>query len=108
MREAYRWGTHHHNAAGNDGPLLTPHPEYLALGTRIEQRRRAYRALFDDAISDERLAEIRAYPATTTRARHRAIPGAHRNHARPVRHTPSSRQAQEINLSFSPWPKKSL
>ncbi len=59
--EAYRWSSYHHNALGSDDAMLTPHPEYLALGINIERRKNAYRALFQDAISDERLAEIRAY-----------------------------------------------
>jgi putative transposase len=59
--EAYRWSSYHHNARGNDDPLLTLHLEYLALGANREQRKRAYRALFENAISDGRLADIRAY-----------------------------------------------
>jgi putative transposase len=59
--EAYRWSSYHHNALGHDDSLLTLHSEYFALGTNIERRQRAYRALFENAISDERLAEIRAY-----------------------------------------------
>lgn len=59
--EAYRWSSYHHNALGHDDPLLTPHPEDLALGTNIERRKQAYRTLFENVISNERLAEIQAY-----------------------------------------------
>lgn len=37
------------------------HPEYLALGADPAARAEAYRALFEDALSDELVAEIRGY-----------------------------------------------
>ncbi len=40
---------------------MTPHAEYLSLGDNEEQRRLAYQALFLGALSEDRLAEIRAY-----------------------------------------------
>lgn len=58
---AYRWSSHHRNAAGADDPLLTPHAQYLALGHHSQERLAAYRNLFRHVISEERMAEIRAY-----------------------------------------------
>jgi putative transposase len=59
--EAYRWSSYHYNAHGHSDPLLTPHPEYRALARDTADREAAYRDLFYHAISDDRLAEIRAY-----------------------------------------------
>jgi len=59
--EAYPWSSYHANALGHDDRLLTPHPQYLALGTTLQLRQQAYAALFSNVISDDRLAEIRAY-----------------------------------------------
>jgi hypothetical protein len=42
-------------------PLLTPHPEYLALGADSAARSSAYRALFDEKLPDQLVAEIRHY-----------------------------------------------
>lgn len=57
----YRWSSHLANATGAADPLLTPHPSYLALGAEPTTRQHVYRLLFDDALDDERAAEIRAY-----------------------------------------------
>lgn len=56
----YRWSSYHANVEGKSDPLLTPHQEFAALGESESARRRAYRALFDDALSAELLSEIRA------------------------------------------------
>ncbi|WP_131994286.1 transposase [Dokdonella fugitiva] len=55
------WSSYHANAAGRDDPLVHPHAVYLALGPNVTERCVAYRALFNEAIGDEQLAEIRAY-----------------------------------------------
>lgn len=55
------WSSHAANASGNLEPLLTPHPEYLALGSDRATRAAAYRALFAEALPDARVAEIRDY-----------------------------------------------
>lgn len=59
--QAHRWSSYHANALGHGDPLVTPHPAWLALGADAAQRRHAYRALFEQAIGADRLAEIRAY-----------------------------------------------
>ena len=55
----YPWTSYHTNALGLDNRLITPHREYLALGTTPDARQAVYRDLFKQAISDDRLKEIR-------------------------------------------------
>ncbi|MGN6520653.1 MAG: hypothetical protein ACTHK2_14635 [Dokdonella sp.] len=55
------WSSYRANAGGGDDPLIHPHSVYLGLGRNATERCAAYRALFAEAISDEQLAEIRAY-----------------------------------------------
>lgn len=58
--DAYRWSSYHHNAKGDSDPLLTTHSDYHALASNQSDRQSAYRALLRQAISNDRLAEIRA------------------------------------------------
>lgn len=44
-----------------EDPLLVAHREYLALGADPVTRAAAYRALFEDALPDALVAEIRSY-----------------------------------------------
>jgi putative transposase len=55
----YRWSSYRANALGQHDLLLTPHPEYLALGNHTQERQAAYRALFDTHLDAVTLAEIR-------------------------------------------------
>jgi REP-associated tyrosine transposase len=48
---AYRWSSHRANAGGEDDPLVTPHPAYVALGRSAGERCAAYRRLFDTPVS---------------------------------------------------------
>lgn len=57
----YPWSSYAANAAGQADPLLTPHPEYLALGRDPAVRASAYRALFAEALPAHLVAEIRGY-----------------------------------------------
>lgn len=57
----YQWSSYAQNALGKTDRLITPHPCYVSLGKDEEQRLAAYRGLFERAIGDEELAEIRAY-----------------------------------------------
>jgi len=59
--DAYRWSSYHANAGGEANPLVSPHMEYLRLGPDPASRQQAYRHLFDEVLSPERIAEIRAY-----------------------------------------------
>ncbi len=56
----YQWSSYRANAEGRSDPILTPHQEFLALAHDEAARRRAYRGMFDDALSAELLSEIRA------------------------------------------------
>ena len=55
------WSSHAANATGCADPLLTPHPEYLALGSDPSARASAYRALFAEALPDDVVEQIRSY-----------------------------------------------
>jgi putative transposase len=57
----YPWSSYGAHAGEREDPLLMAHPAYLALGADPAARAAAYRALFDDALPDELVAEIRAY-----------------------------------------------
>jgi putative transposase len=48
---AYRWSSHQGNAGRGSNTLLTPHPEYVALGGEPASRQSAYQGLF--AASDD-------------------------------------------------------
>ena len=57
----YRWSSFHANADGkaNSNLLLTPHAEYLRLGTSIKSCQCAYRSLFDSKLDPKRISQIR-------------------------------------------------
>jgi putative transposase len=57
----YRYSSYRHHALGVDDPLLTPHAVYLTLHTEPAARRRAYRTLFRDTLSEELLGCLRHY-----------------------------------------------
>ncbi|MEA9563432.1 MULTISPECIES: transposase [unclassified Xanthomonas] len=57
----YRWSSCPANLGQRGHSALTPHPCWLALGTDSIERSYAYRALLDQAPSDELLASIRLH-----------------------------------------------
>ncbi|UGB37236.1 hypothetical protein [Frateuria soli] len=57
----YRWSSYGANARGVPDRLVTPHPNFLALGTDPESRQAAYRELVKQAIPDDDLAAIRLH-----------------------------------------------
>jgi putative transposase len=57
----YRWSSHRYNAHGWPDPLLTPHPDYLALGHSPEERRRAYRQWTMATVDPDEIAAIRQH-----------------------------------------------
>jgi putative transposase len=59
--EDHPWSSHGANALGRADSLLSPHPEYLALGADPASRAATYRALFAEALPDELVNEIRNY-----------------------------------------------
>jgi putative transposase len=56
----YRWSSFLANAHGKSDRLLTPHEEFLRLGSTAEARRAAYRALIADRLEPETVATIRS------------------------------------------------
>lgn len=56
---AHPWSSYAGNAALRADPLLTPHPEYLALGLNETSRRRAYQELLGVADDERFLKSVR-------------------------------------------------
>lgn len=57
----HAWSSYGGNAGRRSDPLLTPHPEYLALGPDPAARAAAYSALFADALPDDLVNAIRSH-----------------------------------------------
>lgn len=55
----YRWSSHTANAFGAVDQLVSPHERYLALARDTAGRHSAYRGLFNSAIDDATLTQIR-------------------------------------------------
>ena len=55
----YEWSSYRHNAELGLDALITEHPLYHALGADPDQRRTAYRSLFDDVLDAEMVSVIR-------------------------------------------------
>ena len=55
----YAWSSFGQNVTGEPSGLVTPHPEYLALGRDAQSRGDAYYGLFRDELPDTELEEIR-------------------------------------------------
>src|SRR3954469_16540022 len=55
----YAWSSYRANAEGESSRLVIQHGEYVRLGTRLSDRRNAYRALFDSVNAVDRSNEIR-------------------------------------------------
>jgi len=55
----YRWSSFKENASGTPSGILTPHPEYLALGRSAKARRDAYLRIFEETVGVEQLQAIR-------------------------------------------------
>jgi putative transposase len=55
----YSWSSYRVNAEGETSGLVIPHEQYLRLCTRVSDRCRAYRALFDSVPGPDRSDEIR-------------------------------------------------
>lgn len=56
--EEYSWSSYGANAWGDES-WLQPHAEFLRMGRTAEERRKAYRALFAERLSDDELVKIR-------------------------------------------------
>ncbi len=55
----YPWSSYRCHALGIDNPVLTPHALYQSLGDSAEVRQAAYRALFETALDEKTLDELR-------------------------------------------------
>jgi putative transposase len=55
----YPYSSYRYHALGIADPLLEPHPLYLGLNTDAATRRKAYRALFRDTLSEAQLTRLR-------------------------------------------------
>ncbi len=55
----YPWSSYRTNAMGLQDDLVSPHEEYQKLGTTLDKRLVAYRALFEAKIPERTMAEIR-------------------------------------------------
>jgi putative transposase len=55
----YNWSSDRKNAIGKQIELIIPHESYLSLGKNDKEREAAYRLLFEEPISDNKLQEIR-------------------------------------------------
>lgn len=56
----YHWSSFHTNALGIASRLWTPHPVYLGLGGDAPERAQTYLGLFDTALGEQSVGEIRA------------------------------------------------
>jgi putative transposase len=59
------WSSYPQNASGLPSGIISPHPEYLRLGPGAESRGAAYRALCEEALPQEVVAQIRASASTS-------------------------------------------
>jgi len=57
----YRWSSHHALAFGDADPLVSPHPEYLALSVDSTLRQQHYRMMVMDAVDVEDMHTIRRH-----------------------------------------------
>ena len=55
----FHWSSYKRNARGIESSLVKPHDIYLSLGSDEDRRLRAYRALFDEVIDKNQIAELR-------------------------------------------------
>lgn len=55
----YAWSSYRSNALGMPSRLLVPHERFHALGADAESRRRAYRSLVAEGLTEDALAMIR-------------------------------------------------
>lgn len=55
----YRWSSHRANACGDNDPVVTPHPSFLALAPSAEERRDVYRRSFGLPLPEDTVKAIR-------------------------------------------------
>ena len=57
--EDYRWSSFRSNTSGESNSLVTPHESWLELGRNNAERKHAYLSLFDDALEQHWINDIR-------------------------------------------------
>lgn len=57
--DAYEWSSHCANIGLHSDSLLSPHPEFMALGSHPSTRKTAYLSLFEQTLDCAVLREIR-------------------------------------------------
>jgi putative transposase len=57
--EEYFWSSYRANGLGHEDTLITPHPIYICMGDDERTRQSGYRALFNEALSEEEIEQIR-------------------------------------------------
>jgi hypothetical protein len=93
----YRWSSYAANASGQGDALVTPHPEYVALGIGDVARRSAYAALVAEAISEDVLAGNPHVSPAGASLGQRPLPRRRRCQNAPVqRRTPASPATQAL------------
>jgi len=55
----YRWSSYRNNALGQADPIVSPHATYSAIATEDRMRRNAYRGLFQSALEEQAVSDIR-------------------------------------------------
>ena len=55
----YKWSSYRFNTQGEDNPILTSHPHYIALDAKDTDRLHAYRELFRNHMDNDTLHDIR-------------------------------------------------
>lgn len=60
MPQDYLWSSFHANALGKTDELISHHDCYIRMGKTHDERRNCYRALFEQAISEKILKELRS------------------------------------------------
>lgn len=59
--DQFPWSSHGFNTLGRSDALLVPHPCYLELGSTVEMRAEAYRAIVGEVLEQATIDEIRLY-----------------------------------------------
>ena len=59
--DEYPWSCYSVNALGESAEFVTPHSNYLALGRDNVACQRAYQSLFDTALTDQEIKDIREF-----------------------------------------------
>jgi len=96
----YPWSSHRANAGLEQCDYLTPHPDYLALGVDADQRYRAYRALFDQALDSAVKVRVRhALRSETVLGEPAFVERLSRRLGRALARRPRGRPARAGNLA---------